>query len=44
MLRPMLPDAEILGAYGLDLLARDVAAHDRDGFAGAIAATLENRR
>jgi hypothetical protein len=44
MLRPMLPDSNVLGAYGLDLLARDIAAHDRYGFARAIAAALESRK
>jgi hypothetical protein len=43
VLRPILPAADAIGEYGLDLLAREIAAHDRDGFASVIADQLENR-
>jgi len=40
-LRPMIDGAGILGDYELDLTARDIAHHDRSGFAASIAAALE---
>ncbi len=43
MLRPMIPTSDALGEYGLDVLAREIAAHDPQGFAGVIAAELRAR-
>ncbi len=43
MLRPMIPASDALGEYGLDMLAREIAAHDRHGFAGVVAAELHAR-
>ena len=44
MLRPMIAGAGTLGDYELDLLAQEIARHDRAGFAALIAAQLEDRR
>jgi hypothetical protein len=44
ILRPMIAGAGMLGDYELDLLAHEVARHDRRGFAALIAARLENAR
>jgi hypothetical protein len=41
MLRPMLPETDAFGEYGLDLLARDIAAHDPRGFAAVFAAEVD---
>jgi hypothetical protein len=44
MLRPMIAGAGTLGDYELDLLAQEIARHDRAGFAALIATQLESRR
>lgn len=41
ILRPMIAGVGTLGDYELDLLAREMARHDRHGFAALIAARLE---
>ena len=40
ILRPMIDGAGVLGDYGLDLLAQEIARRD-DGFTALIAANLE---
>ncbi len=41
MLRPMLPETDAFGEYGLDLLAYEIAAHDPHGFAAVVAAEVD---
>lgn len=41
VLRPLLGALGDLGGYGIDVLARDLASHDRSGFAALIDAALE---
>jgi hypothetical protein len=41
ILRPMIDGAGMLGDYELDLLAREIAQHDKRGFAALIASRLE---
>jgi hypothetical protein len=41
MLRPMVAGMSVLGDYELDLLANEMARHDRTGFAHLIARRLE---
>jgi hypothetical protein len=43
LLRPMVAGADAIGEYGLDLLARQVAAHDAGGFGALLAAQFERR-
>ena len=43
MLRPAFGSDAALGDYGIDLLARQIAEHDRSGFADLIDAALEGR-
>ena len=43
ILRPAFGGDAALGDYGIDLLAREIAAHDRSGFAALIDAALERR-
>ena len=40
MLQPIVAGSAELGSYELDLLARDVARHDRSGFAALVGAQL----
>ncbi|HET6275306.1 MAG TPA: hypothetical protein VFE16_05125 [Candidatus Cybelea sp.] len=44
VLRPMISGAGTLGEYELDLLASEIARHDRGGFAAFVAASLERAR
>jgi hypothetical protein len=44
ILRPMIAGAGTLGDYELDLLAREIARNDRDGFAALVGARLEEAR
>lgn len=41
VLRPMTAGNGTLGDYELDLLANEIARHDRHGFAAFVAASLE---
>jgi hypothetical protein len=41
VLRPMIDGAGMLGEYELDLLAGEIAHHDRRGFAALLASRLE---
>jgi hypothetical protein len=41
LLRPMAAGMSVLGDYELDLLASEMARHDRTGFANLIARCLE---
>lgn len=41
ILRPMIAGVGALGDYELDLLANEIAEHDRNGFAALIASRLE---
>jgi hypothetical protein len=41
LLRPMLPASDAFGEYGLSIVARDIASHDRSGFAGMLADAFE---
>jgi hypothetical protein len=43
MLRPMMASGDALGEYGLDLMARGIAARDVHGFAAVLATQLEGR-
>lgn len=44
MLQPIVAGSAELGSYELDLMARDVARHDRSGFAALVAAQLRPPR
>lgn len=44
LLRPLLGDAAVLGDYGVDLLAREIAEHGLGGFGELLADRLERRR
>jgi hypothetical protein len=44
MLRPMMAGDDTLGEYGLDLIARGIAARDIHGFSAVLASQLEARR
>jgi len=44
MLQPLVAGSAELGSYELDLMARDVARHDRSGFAALVAAQLRPAR
>ncbi|MGA8534968.1 MAG: hypothetical protein WB615_12745 [Candidatus Tumulicola sp.] len=44
MLRSLFPAAGVLGGDGLELVAREIAAHDGSGFADVIAAQLEPKQ
>jgi hypothetical protein len=44
VLRPMIAGAGMVGDYELDLLAQEIARHDRGGFAELVAARLEVAR
>jgi len=41
MLQPLMPALGELGGYGLDLLAREIAARDGGAFARLVGAALE---
>jgi len=41
ILRPMIAGAGAIGDYELDLLAHEIARHERNGFAELIAERLE---
>jgi hypothetical protein len=43
ILKPMVAGVSMLGDYEVDLLAREMAQHDRNGFAALIASQLELR-
>jgi hypothetical protein len=42
VLRPMIAGCGMLGDYELDQLAREIAHHDRRGFAALVASHLEH--
>lgn len=42
ILRPMIAGVGTLGDYELDILARDIAAHDANGFVGLVSSRLES--
>ena len=42
VLAPAFGSDAALGEYGTDLLAREIAEHDRSGFGALIAAALRN--
>ncbi len=44
ILRPMVAGVGMLGDYELDLLAREIAASDKRGFAALLASRLESER
>jgi hypothetical protein len=44
MLQPIVGSSAELGSYELDLLGREVARHDRSGFAALLAAQLRETR
>jgi hypothetical protein len=41
VLRPLMDGGGVLGEYGLDLLAGEIASHDDRGFAALLAARLQ---
>jgi len=44
ILRPIIGGSDELGLYELDLMAREVARDDRNGFAALVAAQLRDPR
>jgi hypothetical protein len=44
ILQPIVGSSAELGSYELDLMAREVARHDRSGFAALLATQLREKR
>ena len=44
VLQTIFAEADVVGAYGVTLVAGELAAHDAHGFAAAVAGALERRR